>query len=172
MAGVKKIGYKDWLLDIKDVLVVSGKCTNPFGRILRNVEHIMRQTLEIDAPKFLPRYIGWDQNDGSFKGKWSARKPGDRWTKTWYEVICWGQQDLKTKHGWYKIKITGWLETSYYYEHAIQKSLWWTYSFFFYNKIRRTMLDENRDLLYEIEDRLRVLFEQPTVENPRIKRYA
>ena len=168
----KEIKYKDWLLDTKDVIVLSGKTTNPFGKIRNNVEAIVRQALEIDAPKFLTDYIGYDQTDGAFKGKWRARKPGDRWTKTWYEVIMWGQQDLKTQYGWYKMKITGYLETSYFYSHSLQKSIWWTYSFFFYNKIRRKLLEENRDLLYEIEDRFRVLLGQPTIEHPKIKRYV
>ena len=151
--AIKEIKYKDWLLDTRDVIVLSGKGNNPFRKIRENVEDIFRKTLEIDSPKFFATYMGYDQTDGAFKGEWKAYKPGDRWTKTWYVMRCWGQQDLKTQEGWFKMKIQGYLETAYYFEHSIQKSLWWTYSFFFYNKVRTRLMEERRDDLFEIEDK-------------------
>ena len=151
----KKIDYKDELVQGQDVLIIKYKGHDPFGKILRSIEGIVRQTLEIDSPKFFERYIGWDLTDGTFKAKWEAKKSGDRWTKMNVTVFCWGEQSIKDKNGWMTLKITGNIHTNVYYHHSIQKSLWWTYAYSFYNNHRRKLWEEYRDYLYEIEERAR-----------------
>ncbi|MCK4550924.1 MAG: hypothetical protein KAT91_03140 [Candidatus Aenigmarchaeota archaeon] len=151
----KKIEYKDELLSGQDVIVIKFKGNDPFGKICKSIEGIVRQTLEIDAPKFFEKYIGWDLTDGTFKGRWEARKPGDRWTKMYISVWCWGEQSLKDKNGWMNLKINATIDTKLWYHHSIQKSLWWTYAYAFYNRHRRKMWEEYRDYLFEVEERIR-----------------
>lgn len=153
--GSKLLKYKDELIAGQDIIAIKYKGNDPFGKVMRSIEGIVRQTLEIDSPKFFERYIGWDMNDGTYKAKWEAFKPGDRWTKMNITVLCWGEQSLKDKNGWMTLKITANIETKVYYHHSIQKSLWWTYAYSFYNRHRRKLWEQYRDYVYEIEERIK-----------------
>jgi len=141
--------YKDELTHESDNIIISYVGKEPF-RIRRHVENILKTTLEIDSPKFYLHYINYDLTDGRFKAEWQAHKPWDRWTSLSFIVRCWGQQYLgdPEKNGWFKMKFIGSLDTSYDYTHSIQKSLWWSYNYIFYNKVRSAIFEEGRDFYY------------------------
>lgn len=151
--------YSDELPQETDNIVISYKGKEPF-RLRKHVETIVKSTLEIDSPKFYLHYIAWDTTDGAFKAEWHAYKPWDRWTSINIIVRTWGQQTLgdPEKNGWMKMKLLGSLDTKYEYTHSIQKSLWWSYNYLFYNKNRSNTFEEARDYYYRVFNEIKKLY--------------
>lgn len=162
--GKHELKYSDLILAHQDTHVITYKGKNPVLPIWNNCETIVRKTLEINSSKFFLIYFNWDNNDGAFKAEWRAHMEGDRWTKPWFVIRVWGWQNLTPdKDGWIKIKTWGELETKYYYSNSIQKSLWWTYSYMFYDKQRRKMLEEARERYFRLQEEFRKLYGISTV---------
>ncbi len=154
----KTMKYADDILDIQDFQVVSYKGKEPF-QIRNKIEEIMKKELEINAAKFFLHTMGWDVNEGAFKAEWHAYRSYDRWTKVWFFVRIWGWQNLTPdKEGWAKIKTWAEIHTEYTYSNSIQKSLWWTYSYMFYDKNRRQILEDARERYFRIIEDIRQLY--------------
>lgn len=151
--------YSDELTQESDNIVVSFKGKEPF-RIRRYVKDIVLKTMEIDSPKFYTHYLGWDQTGGDFKAEWVGKKPWDRWTDIKIMVRTWGQQTIgdPEKNGWMKMKLVGTLNTEYEYTHSIQKSLWWSYNYMFYNNYRSKVLEEGREIYYRMLIEMKKLY--------------
>ncbi len=154
-----ELKYTDELTHESDNIVIKFKGKEPF-RIRRHVKDILLKTLEIDTPKFYLHYLGWDSTNGNFKAEWRAHKPWDRWTKIEFIVRAWGGQTLgdPDKNGWMKLKLVGTLTTSYEYTHSIQRSLWWSYNYAFYNKNRLEIFNEARDLYFRVFNEIKKLY--------------
>lgn len=167
-----EIEYEDMLLINGDVIKMTIKGNDPFGKLYKNIEVIVRQTLEIDSPKWIPKKIGWDDLDGSFFGHWFCYKPGDRWTRMNLTIYAFGHQSLTNKDGDMTIKLKGTIRTKYEYSHNIQRSIWWAYNFLFYKHIRSRWYFEYQDLLYEIEDKIRALYGLRQKKNPELAKYV
>lgn len=151
--------YSDELTHESDNIIIKYKGTEPF-RIRRHVESILKKTMEIDSPKFYLHYLGWDTTSGNFKAEWKGRKPWDRWTNISIMVRAWGGQTLgdPEKNGWMKLKLVGTLNTEYEYTHSIQKSLWWSYNYLFYNKNRQHIFEEGRDTYFRVLTEIKKLY--------------
>lgn len=154
-----ELKYTDELTHETDNIAIKFKGKEPF-RIRRHVQDIVMKTLEIDTPKFYLHYLGWDSTSGGFKAEWRAYKPWDRWTNINFIVRTWGAQTLgdPEKNGWATIKLVGTLDTKYEYTHSIQRSLWWSYNYLFYNKNRQQIFEEARNDYFRLFNELKKLY--------------
>jgi len=152
--------YSDELTHESDNILISYTGKEPF-RIRRRIEDITKTTLEIDSPKFYLHYINYDLTDGRFKAEWQATKPWDRWTSMGVMIRCWGQQYLgdPEKNGWFRLKLIATIDTEYNYTHSIQKSLWWSYNYMFYNNVRSKIHEECRDYYYRLLTEIKKLYD-------------
>jgi hypothetical protein len=57
-----------------------------------------------------------------------------------------------------KIKLVGTLDTEFEYTHSIQKSLWWSYNYMFYNNYRSKVLEEGREIYYRMLIEMKKLY--------------
>ncbi|MCK5040393.1 MAG: hypothetical protein KAR87_05490 [Candidatus Aenigmarchaeota archaeon] len=146
MAGV--LEFTDDLFLNTDVYIMTYKGEEPF-KIRRFIVPLFKDMMEISGSKVYPLYLGWDMTDGTYKAKWMADKKLDNWSKLRLQIWCWGEADTG-RANWMKAKVVGHLCTKYTYANSIQKSMWYTYSYIFYDKQRAKYANEGRRLMVAI----------------------
>jgi len=153
---IKTLSYRDNLLVPVEAKTWRYRGPNPM-RIWKQIMPTLILTLEIDSPRAYNDLLLWDARSGTFQGKWRANKSFDRWTRFWVVINAWGKIDLKSpeRMGQMTVKLHPYLETQVEYATDIQRALWWTYSYLFYNDRRRKWLAKSKDYYDQIENKLK-----------------
>lgn len=154
MAEIKTLRYADFLSEPADVVHMQFKCDNPV-KLLDKMPMIIQVVLEVNGTKLAEKIFRWDSTDGSFHGVYAGFRKYDAWTKMWVDIMIWGKQDLQTKFGACRIKVKGYLITDFDYYTSLQQGFWWTYTYLYYNRVRKKHFEKSKECFYAIVDEIK-----------------
>ncbi len=132
---------------------------NP-AQVFSVLPDMMMDTFGFDTGSFWEDHVKWDASSdpASFYAYWRGKNGKDALSTVWVHIEVRGKQS-KDKKGEVKIKIKGALSTSFKYKTAIEKSLFWIYSKWFYKKQRLKYIDDANKAIEQLEDTIRSHFE-------------
>lgn len=143
-----------------DTLKLKFTGKNPYAAVAM-ARDLLRDIMKITSKDILETDIRWDTSGKipSFYGKWMGKRPEDRWTKTFIRLIIQGEQNSQDKTGWAEVRFKGWVQTQYGYSNFLQRSFWWFFNTTFYHKQRQLYLEQAKDNIYDMRDKLKAVFE-------------
>ncbi|MDD5416423.1 MAG: hypothetical protein PHU12_00425 [Candidatus Aenigmarchaeota archaeon] len=130
------------------------------AQIFKMIPELIQDIFGIGTSKIWEDEIRWDTTGDpvSFYGKWRAKDSKDKFSTYWVEIEVTGQQNRERK-GNVKVKIKGNVTTELSYDIAFMKLLFEMYRYSFYEKQRKTYIDEVARGLNNFEDAIRVHFD-------------
>lgn len=126
---------------------------------------LIKKHFEVTSSKFFEDKIKWDIGDKSvqFFAVWRGRLPKDGRTNIWAQVKLQGVQNLdKEKMGEAVIFLSGTVLTKFNYLTILDKALYRSYTYLYYNNIRRKYLEEARRRLTRLENDIKEEIGVPT----------
>jgi hypothetical protein len=145
----------DDLMAPSDTAKITFKGANPFT-VVAMIPDLIKNTMKISAKDLLETDVRWDATgeNNDFYGVWMGKRTEDRWSKTIIRVIIQGVQNSKDKTGNFTMQIKGTLETKYEYSNFFSKQFWWFYNYQFYYNQRRKYLDNGKDDMLDMKEKI------------------
>jgi hypothetical protein len=139
-------------------LEYSGK--DPYG-VSKKITSTLMQFFHVSASKVCEEDFRWDvsRDPIGFFAKWWVRKELSNYSEAFFRIKFQGAKTKQTNEGNFTMQLQGALNTSFKYSTPLLKSLWWIYSYFFYNKVRRRYVRMCGDLLYSLRDEIKEHFD-------------
>lgn len=139
------------------------------SKYFKIIPGLMKHHFEITSSKFFEDKIKWDVGDTSvqFFAIWRGRLPYDGRTNLWIMVKLQGVQNLpktdKEMKGDGVVLFSGQLVTKFPYKGMIDKSIYKSYTYLYYNNQRRYYLEDARRRFIKFENDLKESIGAPTV---------
>jgi hypothetical protein len=133
---------------------------NP-ASLLKVIPQLMKDAFRIESPAFYEDVVRWDVSSDpiTFYAEWRAIESKDVRTNTVGTIIIQGAQNKKDKIGTVTVWILGRLQTKLPNKNVLDKMLNKTYTWLFYNNVRRTYLDEGKRRINWLDTEIRRLFD-------------
>jgi len=148
---------KTQILSPEEEKSISFSGSNP-ARFFKIIPGLIKHIFKVTSSHFFEDRIKWDVGETSvqFYGMWRGEEGKDRRSRVWAQVKLQGVQNLdKEKIGEGVILLTGFVETSFPYLTILDKTLYKTYTYLYYNNQIRYYLEEARRRFQTLETELK-----------------
>jgi hypothetical protein len=145
------------VLTPEDEKTLSFTCEHP-SRFFSFLPRLTRQIFRITSSHWFEDRIKWDVGDTSvqFFGVWRGEDSKDSRTGVWITIKLQGEQKLdEQKMGNATIHLSAILRTKFPYLTILDKGLYKSYTYLFYNKQRRYYMEEARQRLLQLENEIK-----------------
>ncbi len=154
---MKKFEIVDDCLAPAQFMYVSYSGASPFA-VYSKIMGMLQQFFEISSSGVFEDRFDWDVSGSEvgFYSKVKIRRDFGKFTNMFVQMQVKGSRRKDTNKGKFTLRVNAWLETKFEYSNPIVKSLWWIYSYLFYDKARRGHIEFCRnkviDFINEIKE--------------------
>ena len=130
---------------------------NPY-KVYTKITSMMQQFFEISSSGVFEDRFHWDivGSNIDFFMRMKARRDFGKFTNMFVHMNIRGSRKKDANTGTFTLRVNSYLETNFEYRNPISKTLWYLYSYIFYNKRRRGHLEFCRnttnDFINEIKE--------------------
>lgn len=138
---------------------------NPWG-VVNHITNTIRPFFHVSASGTRHHRLNWDVvgENISFYSVWWVKKELSTHTMMWIDMKVIGKKAKATNHGEFNMQMNARLETNFEgWTHWV-KPIWMMYSYLFYNRVRRKMLERCRNNVYNFREELKKHFNLETAQ--------
>jgi hypothetical protein len=140
-------------------LTYSGK--NPFG-VASKIAGMLQPFFKVSSAGISETDFRWDKTGDpiSFYFTWWVDRGDEssRWSRQRFNIKVQGSQTKESKEGEFTLQLDGRLSTSFKFNNAFLKGLFWIYDYLFYQKRRAEYLKDCENTIYEFRDEIKEHF--------------
>jgi hypothetical protein len=132
----------------------SGK--DPFG-VTKKITEMLGGFFHVSSSGTCEERFNWDKSADpiEFFNKWWVQKSFSNYSRAWFYIKVQGDKTKQTNEGKFVMEIQATLQTKFKSRNPLFFALWWTYSYFFYNKVRRNYIKLCSNLAYTLRDEIK-----------------
>ncbi|MFQ5648001.1 MAG: hypothetical protein ACE5FW_02085 [Candidatus Aenigmatarchaeota archaeon] len=116
-------------------------------KIVRGIEGAIRPFFHVSSVGTSNTRLNWDRSGDpvEFFSTWWVKKPFSGYTGARWDIKAQGNQGKTSGIGRFSIRITANLTTEFAGWSPFVKPVWYMYSYLFYDKVRRRMIERCRE---------------------------
>ncbi len=140
---------------------------NPWG-VAEKITNLIEPFFHVSASGTGNDIINWDVvgDQISFYSHWWVKKKFSAHSTMKVDLRIIGKQHKTTGEGYFRLRITADLVTQFSTFGFLLKPLWYLYSYFFYNRVRRRFIERCREMLHRFRDELKEHYDLKYTEIP------
>ena len=166
MVETKKIRIIDDCLTPDRFVWLNYKGHNPWGAA-KHISNYIREFFHVSASGTNNQRINWDVvgENISFYSVWWVRKAFTDYTTMFDDMKVIGKKSKATNDGEFTLQMNARLETSFEGWIHWVKPLYLIYSYLFYYRVRRKMIERCRNNVYNFREEIKKHFNMATAES-------
>ena len=150
-------------IDVTDECLVPEKYTyvrytgkNPW-EVSEKITELIRPFFHVSASGTNNTRLNWDITGDvrTFYSLWWAERKLSRFSRMKVDFKLQGEQHKDTKMGKFSLQLSGTINTKFGGFGPLLKPLWYTYSYLFYNRVRRDWIKKCQATIYNFKNEIK-----------------
>ncbi|MEM5812680.1 MAG: hypothetical protein QW286_03100 [Candidatus Aenigmatarchaeota archaeon] len=139
---------------------------NPWG-VAKHISGRIRPFFHVSASGTCNTRINWDVvgENISFYSVWWVKKALSRHTTMWVDMKVIGKKSKTTNQGNFTLQMNARLETEFKGWGVWLKPIWILYSYLFYHRVRRKMIERCRNNVLNFREEIKKYYNLETAES-------
>ena len=163
-----KIEIVDQCLAPDKFIYLTYKGPNPWG-VSKKISGMIRPHFHISSSSVYNTRVNWDVvgENISFFSHWRVKRALSRFSQMWATIKIVGWKNKATNNGEFSLTMDADLKTSFSGWTVTLKPLYYLYSYLFYYRYRRNLLEFCRNSMYEFRNEIKRHYNLDSTEIPK-----